>query len=291
MTEVLGLVFVAWLVYVSDAVWWINPDRIVLYGRKNRELREQLGPEFVVRGDSGLFVPRLAPPFCLHLEVDATSTGTRRVNERDIVAEADRASAVARRLHQLGAVLWVYCFAIAPVLLAVFGLRRVWLEIVAGLFVGAITIVCFFARAWRQLHPAHPRGWKNDALPMILSPLAAICAGDALTRSLFASVNGLAVVRALATPEGFLRIARFYYFNDERNPALQALMAGDLEDAVRRPPAREGTEMEGYCPRCHTQLARVTGPCPECRDIEIVSFGAITLSGAPSGRFQSAARH
>jgi hypothetical protein len=291
VTEVLGLVFVAWLVYVSDAVWWIKADRIVLYGRRNRGLREQLGPEFVLRGQSGLFVPRLVPPFYHYFEVDATFTGTRRVKEREIVAEADKAWAAARRLRQFGAMLWVYCFAIAPVLLAIFGLRRVWIEIVVGLFAAAIAIVTLFARAWRQLHPTNPSGWKNHALTMILSPLAAICAADTLTRSVFASVNGLAVVRALAVPEGFLRVARLYYFNGDRNPALEALMAGELEDAVRRPPARHGTEMEGYCPRCHTQLARVSGPCPECLDIEIVSFGAFTPSDAPCGRFQSAARH
>jgi hypothetical protein len=291
VTEVLGLVFVAWLVYVSDAVWWIKPDRIVLYGRRKGDWREQLGPQFVLRGEGGLFVPRIVPAFRHHFELDATSPGTRRWTEREIRAAADRALRAARPLHQLGTGLWIYCFAIAPLALAIVGLRRVWPAIVAGLFAAAIAIVRVFARAWPRLHPDNPGGWKSDAWPMILSPLAAICAADTLTRSVFASVNGLAVVRALATPEGFLRIARFYYFNVDRNPALEALMARDLEDAVRTPPARSDTEMEGYCPRCHTQLARATGPCPECLDIQVVSFGAFTLSGGPSDRFQSAAQH
>ena len=291
MTEVLGLVFVAWLVYVSDAVWWIKPDRIVLYGQKNGELLAQLGPELVLRGTSGVFIPRLIPPFHYHFEVDATSEGTRRMKEREIVAASDLAAAAAKRLNQFGTILWAYCFVAAPVLLVTFGLRRVWIPLVLGLFLGAIAIVSGFARAWRQLHRTDPTGWKNEAVPMILSPLAAICAGDTLTRSVFGSVNGLAVVRALARRDDFLRIARLYYYDSGRNPALHALLARELEEALRIPPERAGIEMEGYCPRCHTQLARPTGKCPECLDISIVSFGAVTPLGEPSDTFQSVARH
>jgi len=288
--EVLSLLFVAWLVYVLDAVWWVTPDRIVLYGRKSGTLRAQLGPEYVLRGENGLFVPRLIPPFSCHFEVDATSDGTRRMKEREILAAADAAVSATTWLRRLGTILWTHCFVIAPSVLMVFGLRRVWIPLVLGLFGGAIVIVWAFARGWRRLHRADPSGWKHEALPMVLSPLAAICAADVLTRSLFASVNGLAVARALAAREDFVRIARLYYFETDRNAALNALLVKDLEEALRLPPDRAGIEMEGYCPRCHTQLARVSGMCPECLDIAIVSFGSITPSGGPSGRFQSTAQ-
>jgi hypothetical protein len=291
VTEVLGLVLVAWLVYVSDAVWWIKPDRIVLYGPAGCKLGAQLGPRFVLRGSSGLFIPGLFPAFHMHFEVDATSGAAQRTKERDIVAVAEQACAAARRLHQLATILWVHCFVLAPALLVTFGLRRVWIFIIVGLFGGAVVIVGFFARAWRFLYPSDSPGWKREVLPMVLSPFAAICAADTLTRPLFLSFNGLAVVRALATRQDFLRIVRFYYFRDDPNPAVHGLLARDVEDAVRTPPARAGMEMEGYCPRCHTQLTRLTGTCPECLDIEIVPFDAITPSGGPSDRFQSAARH
>lgn len=290
MIEVLSLVFVAWLVYVSDAVWLIKPDRIILYGRKSGTFRAQLGPEVPLRGDNGLFLPRLIPPFSHRFEVRATSEGARRMKEREIIATADAACTAATRLRHIGTILWVHCFVVSPLVLLGFGLRRTWIPIVLGLFIGAIVSVSVFARAWRKVHPSDPVGWKREALPMILSPLAAICAADTLTRSLFASVNGLAVVGALAAREDFLRIARLYYFDTERNAALNALMAKDLEEAVRLPPQRDGIEMEGYCPRCHTQLARVSGMCPECLDISIVSFGSVTPSGEPCDTFLSTAR-
>ena len=290
MTEVLGLVFVAWLVYVSDAVWWVKPDCIVLYGLSTGKLRAQLGPGIVLREYSGLFVPRLLPPFRHHFEVDATSEGTSRIKRQQIVATADRALVEARRLNQLGTMLWIHCFGFSPVVLLTMGLRRTWVPILLGLFGGAIAIAVVFADAWRRVYPGDRAGWKREVLPMILSPLAAICAADTLTRSLFADANGLAVVSALAEEEDLLRIARLYYYDSPRNPALHAVLA-ELEQAVQLPPQRAGIEMEGYCPRCHTQLARMSGMCPECLDISIVSFGSITPSGAPSGRFQSTGQH
>jgi hypothetical protein len=122
---------------------------------------------------------------------------------------------------------------------------------------------------------------------MILSPLAAMRAADTLTRPLFASVNGLAVVRALVARDDFVRIARLYYYDSDRSAALEAMLAKDLEEAVQAPPQRDGLEMEGYCPRCHTQLARLEGVCPECLDVAIVSFEPAMPSGAPSDTFQS----
>lgn len=288
MTEALGLVAVAWLVYVSDALWWVGPDRIVLSGRDAGSMRAQLGPAFTLRNDNGVFVPRLTPTFDHHFEVGASADGDKPPDEAAIVAAATAAMAAARPLQRVGALLWGFCFLVAPALMLTLGLRRVWLVLVVVLFGSAMAIAACFARAWRTVHPENPHGWKNEVFPIILSPLAAICAGDALTRRACASFNGLAVVVALATREEFLRIARFHYFAPD-NSALDALLsAKGLKDAVLQPPPRAGSEMEGYCPRCHTQLVRGTGDCPECLDVAIVPFGP-TLSGAPSDTWQSAA--
>jgi hypothetical protein len=288
VTEVLGLVAVAWLVYVSDALWWVGPDRIVLSGRDAGSMRAQLGPAFTLRQDSGVFVPRLTPPFNHHFEVGASADVDNPSDDAAIIAAAKAAMAAARPLQRLGAVLWGFCFLIAPALMMTWGLRRVWLALVVVLFGSAIAIAACFARAWRTVHPGDPRGWKNEVFPIILSPLAAICAADALTRRACASFNGLAVVSALARREEFLRIARFYYFAPGNHAVDSFLAAKDLREAVLQPPPRAGSEMEGYCPRCHTQLVRGNGDCPECLDVAIVPFGP-TLSGAPSDTWQSAA--
>ena len=297
MTEVLGLVAVAWLVYVFDALWWIGPDRIVLSGRDAQRMRARLGPAFPLRGEAGVFVPKLTPTFDYHFEVSASAEGDTPASEAAIVRAANAAIAAARPLQQLGAALWGFCFLIAPALMLGLGLRRVWIALVAILFSSAIAIVISFARAWRHLHANDKNGWKGEVLPLVLSPLAAIRAADTLTRKAFAGFDGLAVVSALATQEEFLRIARLHYFAPG-NDRLEALLAArGLEAALLAPPARSGADMKGYCPRCHVQLVRDNGDCPECPEIPVRAFGpalssskgSAMPSGELSGRSQSAA--
>jgi hypothetical protein len=284
VTEALALVAVAWIVYATDALWWIEPERVVLSGRTPGSLRAQIGPAFVLRGDSGVFIPRLTPPFHIHFEVDVAATGPRRKAET-IRAAADVTIAAARPLARLGTLLWFYCFVIAPILIVTVGLLRVWLPALVGLFGLALIVVACFARQWRVLRPENAGGWKEDALPMILSPVAAICAADALTRSAFASFDGLAVVAALATRDDFVRIARLHYFSPrDEAPNARALRLASLIDkgvlaAIVEPPSPESQEMKGYCPRCHTQLVRESGDCPECHLMAIIPFGMATPSG------------
>jgi hypothetical protein len=290
VTEVLGLIAVAWLVYVLDALWWVGPDRIVLSGREARRMRAQLGPVFPLRGEAGVFVPKLTPTFDYHFEVSATAAGATPDNEAAIVRAANAALAAARPLQYLGAALWGFCFLAAPVLMLGLGLSRVWIALVALLFSSAIAILICFARAWRQLRANDKNGWKGEALPLILSPLAAIRAADTLTRKTFAGLDGLAVVSALGTQEEFLRIARLHYFAPEKGRVEALLAARNLTAALLAPPVRSGEEMKGYCPRCHVQLVRDTGECPECPEIPVRAFGPFTPSGELSGRSQSTAQ-
>jgi hypothetical protein len=298
VTEALGLVAVAWLVYVCDALWWVGPDRIVLTGRETGRMRAQLGPVFPLRGEAGVFVPRLTPTFEYSFEVSAASAGGTPASEAALVRTANAAIAAARPLQYLGAALWGFCFLVAPALMLGLGLSRVWIALVAVLFSGAIAIVMCFARAWRTLRANDRNGWKSEALPLILSPLAAIRAADTLTRKTFAGCDALAVVSALATVEEFLRIARLQYFapGDDRLEAL--LAARNLKAALLAPPVRSGADMKGYCPRCHVQLVRDSGECPECPEIQVRAFGSalssskdVTPSGELSGRSRSAAQH
>ena len=289
MTEALVLVVVAWIVYVSDALWWVKPERVILWGRTVGSLHAQFGPEYALRGDSGVFIPRLAPPFHINLEVDVTAPG-RKAPAEDIVAAARAATVAARPLTRLGILLWGYCFIVAPLLIVTVGLLRVWLPVLVGLFALAIVVVATFARQWRALRPRDPGGWKGEALPMILSPLAAICAADNLTRSACAPFDGLAVVAALATRDDFVRIARLYFFAAREEAAsgsaarLDAILDDGLRMAILQPPSPLSEEMKGYCPRCHTQLVRESGDCPECLQIGIVPFGVSMPSDASFDR-------
>jgi hypothetical protein len=285
VTEALALVVVAWIVYVSDALWWVKPERVILWGRTVGSLHAQFGPEYALRGDSGVFIPRLAPPFHINFEVDVTAPG-RKAPAEDIVAAARAATVAARPLTRLSILLWGYCFIVAPLLIVTVGLLRVWLPVLVGLFALAIVVVASFARQWRALHPRDPGGWKGEALPMILSPLAAICAADNLTRSACARFDGLAVVAALATRDDFVRIARLYYFAPREEAAsahtarLDSILDPSLRAEILRAPSPVSEEMKGYCPRCHTQLVRDNGGCPECGQIDVIPFGFSMPSGA-----------
>jgi hypothetical protein len=285
VTEALALFAVAWLVYVTDALWWVGPERVVLSGRSLGALRTQLGPQFALRGDSGIFIPRLLPPFSVNFEVDAGTAGARATAEA-IRAAAQASIEAARPLARFGMLLWGYCFVIVPVVVVTLGLRRVWLPVLVVLFTLAIVIVATFARRWRVLRPGDPGGWKSEALPMILSPVAAICAADTLTRSACASFDGLAVVAALAPRDDFVRLARLYYFSSREDVSsaqasrLDPLIDQSLVAAILEPPSPESDEMKGYCPRCHTQLVRETGDCPECHGSSITPFAIATPSGA-----------
>jgi hypothetical protein len=295
VTEALALVVVAWIVYVSDALWWVKPERVILWGRTVGSLRAQFGPEYALRGDSGVFIPRLAPPFHINFEVDVTAPG-RKAPAEDIVATARAATVAARPLTRLGILLWGYCFIVAPLLIVSMGLLRVWLPVLVGLFALAILVVASFARQWRALRPRDPGGWKGEALPMILSPLAAICAADNLTRSACAGFDGLAVVAALATRDDFIRIARFYYFAPREEAAsahiagLDSILDPSLRAEILQAPSPMSEEMKGYCPRCHTQLLRDNGGCPECRQTEVIPFGLSMPSGASFDTSRLAAR-
>jgi hypothetical protein len=247
-------------------------------------MRAQLGPSFTVRGDAGVFIPRITPAFDYHFEIDPNAAGDRPASETVIVKAAAAAQSAARLLQRMGALLWGFCFLVAPVLMLGLGLRRVWIALVAVLFASAIAIVICFARAWRTIHPHDKHGWKGEAVPLILSPLAAIRAADTLTRKACASFDGLAVVSALATQEDFLRIARLQYFAPD-NARLETLLATrGLKAALLAPPAQADSEMKGYCPRCHVQLVRDSGECPECPEVPVVAFEAATPSGVLSGR-------
>jgi hypothetical protein len=228
----------------------------------------------------------------INFEIDTTATGPHRSLEA-IVAAANRAITAVRPLVRLCTLLWFYCFVIAPVLIVTLGLQRVWLPVLVGLFTLATIVVVCFARKWRVLRPHDPGGWSVKAVPMILSPLAAICAADTLTRSACASFDGLAAVAALATRDDFVRIARLHYFSpgDATSAGasrLQSIVDTSVLAAILEAPLPESEEMKGYCPRCHTQLLRADGDCPECYRIAILPFG-VTPSGASFDTSRSAA--
>lgn len=279
MSELLSLLAVAWIVYISDAAWWVGHGTLVLTGRAPGAFRVRAGPQYAVRQDSGFLFTGTIPPFSSSFELTAPGEGEKAALEH-IRQTAAVAMTAAAPLRWLGASLWGFTFVIAPASIVLVGLYRAWLPVVAGLFGSALVIVVVFARAWRAVHPASPRGWTSDAVPMLLAPLGAIRAADKLTRRALQRFNGIAVAGALATDEEFIRLARLWYFErgereqpeierDIRAEVDRLLAARALTDAFHAPPPPEFPGVEGYCPRCRTQLMRAGGWCPDCVTVPI----------------------
>jgi hypothetical protein len=71
-------------------------------------------------------------------------------------------------------------------------------------------------------------------------------------------------------------LARLVYFDiDARHDATEEidriLEAEGWARTFGAPPAAE-SGMKGFCPRCHAQLLRAAGECPDCVGVLIRSF-------------------
>lgn len=281
MSEFYTLLFVAWVVYLSETIWWVRERQVVLTGKTIGGFRAHYGPALLVTRDQGTFCPRFIPPFTCSFDLD--TAGTRRAP-----VSADRARAVetarsaieaSARVRSIGELIWAYVFVGIPVIIAVFGFLRTWLLLAALLVALFVIALAAYRSAWRELHPAEPRGWRSHGFLMAISPLGVIRAADRLTRHALAEFAPMTAMTLLATREDAIRVARLAYFDGagrdrpatfsrEECTLIAPLLAADLF----APPERENAQMSGYCPRCHAQLTRATGPCPDCQTVGILRF-------------------
>jgi hypothetical protein len=286
MTELI-LVGVLACVYVSDAVWWTTEHCLILVGSRIGEFRAQYGPLLRVREGQGFFTSTLVPPFrhAFEFQLYRTSEGGGKPSKRAAVERAvTQVLTVATPLRRVGEWLWVYLFIVVPVAVAILGLARTWLALLAGLLLWLIAIVVMYRRAWRALHDENPSGWKSDAALMILSPPGAIRAADRLTRKALQRFSGLRVASIVVSHDELCRLARIVYFDEPaandaaaRHEIEQILGAKSLDALVADPPTRE-SGMKGFCPRCHGQVLRDSGDCPDCVGVTIRSFEPHTNS-------------
>jgi hypothetical protein len=279
--EILSLWVILGCVYLSETLWWTTQHRILLTGSRRGDFRARRGPSIDVRDGKGFFFTWPLPPFLYAFECSLSAepaATSKRVKRTELEKHVAQVLSLAAPLRLLGEGLWLYLFAIVPAAVAMLGLLVVWLPLVVILLLWLTAIVIMFRRSWLRLHSGKPSGWRPDATLMVLSPLGATRAADRLTRSAFADVSGLHLASVLATPDEFCRLARQLYFDDE-SPAHGAVKAEvdrilesmRLRPTFEAPPAREGG-MLGFCPRCHTQVMRASGTCPDCVDRPIVPF-------------------
>jgi hypothetical protein len=278
--EVLVFVLVLWCVYVSDAVWWTTSDNIILNGSRIGGFQARRGPSLQVRNSGGFVATSLIPPFQHSFEcaLDGRSEPEARAfKPAHIERLTTRALSLAAPLRVLGETLWIYLFVIAPITIATLGLLRTWLPLLAILFGWLVVIVMLYRRAWRRLYKDVPSGWRSDAALMLLSPPGAVRAADKLTRHALRG-GGLRVTSVIAAPREFCRLARLLYFDQEAPPSADVheeintiLDTRGLRAMFEEAPVPE-PGMLGFCRRCHTQLMRDSGGCPDCVGLSITPF-------------------
>lgn len=193
-------------------------------------------------------------------------------------------------LRRLAIVLFIYLFALAPLLLWKYGFRHAGAGVAAGLLAQTLTIGWLFRRAHQRLFPDGAEERFTPFLTMLLAPPSAIRAPDTLGRHLLEEFHPLAVVQALAPPEAFKKLAR-HVLLDLQFPVLPAAPSAD-EAAVRaedwsrarmrelvwkfveragvnpedlvKPPAPAESVNKAFCPRCGSQFVDSAAACREC---------------------------
>jgi hypothetical protein len=281
--DVLAVVLVVWCVYVSDAVWWTSSDALLFTGTRLGEFRARRGPSLDVKDGRGLFASSLVPPFQCSFECQLTAsvdTKARPLKCADIEHRVRQALELSTPPRRLGEGLWVFLFILAPVTVAWRGLSGTWMVLLAILIAWIVAIVVTYRRSWRALYADNASGWRGDAALMILSPPGAIRAADRLTRHALRHMSSVRVMSVVAPADQFCEVARLLYFEDPtpRQETItreidQLLESPALGPMFAAPPTQE-PGMMGFCRRCHVQLLRGTGDCPDCVGLAITPFEA-----------------
>lgn len=191
---------------------------------------------------------------------------------------------------------FVFLFLLIPLGFREFGTGILWRAVLMLVLID-ITIVLEF---WTLHKVMFPQAESKDhrfksALTILLSPIAAIRACDAVARDLLAGYHPLAAAGALLSAEEFRRFAgeqlRLCRFGDYANKQYQAMLQKAMEKAIRqqdldpeelmRPPeAQSGCVV--YCPRCLAQYTKIREECSDCGFENIAQ-----LEGVAAGKSSS----
>jgi hypothetical protein len=183
--------------------------------------------------------------------------------------------------------LFVFLFLMAPVLIRLRGLERIWPVLLAYLIWSLAWVGWSFLRAHRVLYPEQKEGRWQQVMVLVLSPFSAIRANDVLLRDLFCAFHPLAVACVLlskedarAQAERNLRQSLFRTDWDAASSdaamrrALESFLAknGIPREELLRPPRRESQNCRTYCPLCLAQFVLAEGECPDCGDVQLKQF-------------------
>ena len=182
--------------------------------------------------------------------------------------------------------LFVFLFLMAPVLIRLRGLERIWPVLLAYLIWSLAWIGWSFLRAHRALYPEQKEGRWQQVMVLALSPFSAMRANDVLSRDLFCAFHPMAVACVLLSKEDARvqaeRTLRQNLFRAGTEASSDAAMLRALEsflarngmprEELLRPPPRESQNCRTYCPLCLAQFVLAEGECPDCGDVQLKQF-------------------
>ena len=225
-------------------------------------------------------------------DVDATE-GSGDPIRRTIDASLDEAAIRARLeahrtesqgLRWLANLLFVHLFVFAPVAAWSRGMVAIWPALLfpSLMLVGALGFE--FRRAHSRLFPDDSFERRSRLSMILLSPLAAVRAGDALSRDLLAGFHPLAVGAVLGPRDAVADDARRTLHDLAAREGAEGAtgpasrLRRSLERMLTRagwPPAVLARPPEpapggrSFCPRCHEQYRLDAGECADCPGVAL----------------------
>jgi hypothetical protein len=203
-----------------------------------------------------------------------------------------------RILRFLANVLFLYLFALAPLVIWRTGLVRSWPFLVAALYALTFSIAFLFRRIHKRFYPAAGNDRFTHVLTNMFSPASTIRVFDVLSRPLLETFHPLAIAKVFCPEAEFKELARQAML-DIRYPANQRASTATVQPAPGEPwlqaketallekflqsqklkltellaaPERTDLSSQSYCPRCHAQFTFSTGVCADCGGLPVIPF-------------------
>jgi hypothetical protein len=204
----------------------------------------------------------------------------------------------AARLRILCNYLFVWVFVVVPLMSWTFGWLRTWPSLLAGgLFLIGL-IAWRFVQSHAALFPEMKGPRREKAAMMVLNPLAAIRAHDALARDALAAFHPLAVASVLCSADEYRRLAQMllvdlhhpleplfadadaqarevgHWFHMANRTATSRLIESTRLDAAEllAPDPPLDATCRAYCPHCRCQFVIPEGLCVNCGGIPLEPF-------------------
>ena len=181
-------------------------------------------------------------------------------------------------------------FFALPLSFIKFGPAVLW-RVAVSLLVISAAISFEFWMLHKRLFPRAGSARFKAGMTILLSPIAAIRASDALARDLLAAYHPVAVAAAILPSDDFRQFAgeqfRRNRFGDHPCKWYQENLGRLMEQTIRRKgikpvellrPARRESGSVAYCPRCLAQYLKDRSACSDCGFEGMVGFESASAS-------------